>query len=127
MSRLSQRQAAKAWGLSRATIQRAIASGKLSAEPGGTIDASEMLRAFGEARPAQSRPEPAAHVPLVPPPEPPGPDPELSRLRAEVEALRALVSSKDETITAQGQTIAAMQLLTHDTAPRKRRWWSFSG
>ena len=121
--KLSQRQAAKVWGLSRATIQRAIASGKLSAEPGGTIDASEMLRAFGEARPAQSRPEQVAHVPLVPPDEQAEKAAELARLRAELEAARAMLDAKDQIIAAKDEAIAAMRLLTHDQAPRKRRWW----
>jgi hypothetical protein len=125
MSRLSQRQAAKAWGMSRATIQRAIASGKLSATEGGTIDASEMLRAFGEARPAQSRSGPVAHVPLVPPDEQAEKAAELARLRAELEAARAMLDAKDQIIAAKDDAIAAMRLLTHDQAPRTRRWWQF--
>lgn len=125
MSRLSQRQAAKAWGMSRATIQRAIATGKLSAMEGGAIDASEMLRAFGEARPARSQLEQVAHVPLVPPDEQAEKAAELARLRAELEAARAMLDAKDHIIASKDETIAAMRLLTHDAAPRKRRWWQF--
>lgn len=120
-SRLTQREAAAQWGRGRATIQRAIRAGKLTPDSEGRIDPADLLRVFGE--PGASR----SDGPPKTTPEPPGPDPELSRLRAEVEALRAVVSAKDETIAAQGQTIAAMRLLTHDGAPRKRRWWPFSG
>lgn len=119
MSRLTQREAAARWGRGRATIQRAIRAGKLTPDSEGRIDHSDLIRVFGEPGASRSR------GPSKTTPEPPGQDPELIRLRAEVEALRAVVSAKDETITAQSQTIAAMRLLTHDVAPRRRQWWPF--
>lgn len=122
---MSHREAARAWGVSRATIQRAIKSGKLSLTPEKTIDPAEMSRVFGEP------PSRLASRPIEPLEA--GGEPGVSHsdsdrlaaleienavLRAERDGLRELVSSKDE-------TIAAMRLLTHDTALRKRRWWSW--
>lgn len=120
---MSHREAARAWGVSRATIQRAIKSGKLSLTPEKTIDPAEMSRVFGEplSRLASRLIEPleAGGEPLVSHPDPDrltALEIENAALRAERDGLRELVSSKDE-------TIAAMRLLTHDVAPRKRRWW----
>jgi hypothetical protein len=49
---LSQRRAAQAWGISRATLQRAVSSGKLSVLPDRTIDPAEMLRVRIPTKPA---------------------------------------------------------------------------
>jgi hypothetical protein len=125
MSRLSQRQACAQWGVARITLQRAIKEGKVSKDGDGKVDTSEMLRVFGEPKGvAQSQP--------VEPGKTTNPIRETidlaianGRLQAENEALRAIVSMKDETIAAKDATITALQLLTHDSAPAKRRWWQF--
>lgn len=119
MTLLSQREAAARWGIGRATLQRAIRAGKVSAGEGGQIELSEMLRAFG---PARGRPA----APDDPTPRATDEAAEMARLRAENEGLRALVSAKDETIAAQA---AALRLLaappaepTPEPAPEPGLW-----
>ena len=111
---LSQRRAAQAWGVSRATIQRAVSSGKLSVLPDGTIDPAEMLRAFGEAKGG-----PQGHYN-----EPLGPhlgredemafQAEIRVLKAQIEAKEALLSAKDRHIEDLSQ---ALRLLAGPPAP----------
>lgn len=127
MSRLSQRQAAKEWGVGRITIQRAIKDGKLTADADGRLDPADLLRVLGEPRgtagdrpdePSRTTPEPGVH------------EVEIARLRAELEAAHALLAAKDATISAKDETIAALRLLTHEqpaTTPAKpsRRWWQW--
>lgn len=115
---LSQREAARVWGVSRAMIQRAISAGELSVTGDKLIDPAELLRVFG---PAKSR----SAEPFVPPTEPAGPDPaqaaQLAALRAENTALRELLEAKDANLA---DLRSQVRLLTHDGAPR-RRWWPF--
>lgn len=115
---LSQREAARIWGVSRATIQRAIAAGDLSVAAEKLIDPAELLRVFG---PAKSRPG----EPLVPSTEPPGPDPAQA---ARIVALEAENAVQRQVIEAQAANLADLRaqvrLLTHDATPR-RPWWRF--
>lgn len=126
---LSQREAAREWGIGRTTIQRAISDGKLSLTGQKLIDPSEMLRAFGEPR----RPHGPDHGPsqspdkatLVAPPDPA----QISRiavLEAELAGLKATLAAKDSHIEdLRGQ----VRLLTHDGAgggvdvKSKKPWW----
>lgn len=101
MTLLSQREAAAQWGMGRATLQRAIRAGKVSAGEGGRIELSEMLRAFGPARGRPSTPDEAT-------PRATDEASELARVKAENEGLRAILAAKDETIAAQA---AALRLL----------------
>jgi len=124
---LSQREAARAWNVGRATVQRAIASGELSVNTEKLIDPAEMLRVFGEPK----RPGPAqGHVagPSNATIEPPAPDPaqaaRIAVLEAEMAGLRATMAAKDSHIEdLRGQ----VRLLTHDAIKPvpKRRWWQF--
>ena len=115
---MSQRQAAHAWGVSRATIQRAIKAGKLSLLADNSIDPSEMVRAFGE---------PASHHQnrLTAPDEPTVSrvvsHQETALLRAENEHLRAMVAEKDARIDDLRN---AMRLLEgpKGSAPRRSLW-----
>lgn len=111
---LSQREAATQWGVSRATLQRAIKAGKLSLTPDKTIDPTEMLRVFGEP----SRPESRPKVPAEPTQE----SARLIQLETENVMLRELVKSKDENLTDMR---AQVQRLTHDngTAQSRSTWW----
>jgi hypothetical protein len=118
---LSQRQAAQVWGVSRATLQRAISSGKLSVSAEGRIDPAEMLRVFGAAK---SSSKSGPHEPLGPPlsrgDEPP--------LKAENQALRAALAAKEELIVAKDRHIAdlsqALRLLTGpSTSTPKLSFW----
>lgn len=107
---MSQREAARLWGVSRAAIQRAIKSGKLSANAGGRIDASEMTRAFG---PAQSR--------LDEPKEPP----QLDLLKAENQALRAELEAVRGTVAAQNEHINDLRQFARQLGHDRRPWWRF--
>ena len=115
MNRLSQRQAASLWNVSRIKIQRAIKDGKLT-PVGGKLDPTDLIRVLGEP------PKPKENGSVEPggtassQAEKAAAEARIARLEAEVDGLRALVAAKEE-------TIAAMRLLTHDQAPRKRRWW----
>lgn len=111
---LSQREAARIWGVSRATIQRHLATGKLSRTTDKRIDPTEMNRVFGDP---VSRPGAG----------PMGPDeagvsrPDVSRLEAEIAGLRALLDEKDARIADLRQTI---QLIEHQPGQgRGRSWW----
>lgn len=114
---MSQREAARVWGVSRATIQRAISSGELSVAVDKLIDPAELLRVFG---PAKSRPS----GPFVPLTEPNGSAPEQV---ARIAALEAENAAQRQLIEAQAANLedlrSQVRLLTHDT-PR-RRWWPF--
>jgi DNA-binding transcriptional MocR family regulator len=115
---LSQRQAAQAWGVSRATIQRAIKAGKLSVLADKSIDPSEMVRAFGEP---VSHPQNRLTVPDEPTMSRGVSHPETALLRAENEHLRAMVAEKDARIDDLRN---AMRLLEgpKGTAPRRSLW-----
>lgn len=111
---LSQRDAAQQWGVSRATVQRAIRAGKLSLTPEKRIDPSEMLRVYGEPiRPAsqQTRPDESTHDP------------------ARIASLQAEIQSRDREIKLLEQNLvdlrSQVQMLTHDR-PRRRAWWPWS-
>jgi len=124
---LSQREAARAWGVGRATIQRAISAGEISVTTEKLIDTAEMVRKFGEPK----RPnEPASGQTSIPPDatlEPPHADPaqaaRIAVLEAEITGLKATLLAKDGHIEdLRGQ----VRLLTHDSHAKsviKRRWW----
>lgn len=119
---MSQREAAERWLVSRATLQRAIKSGKLSATRSGAkewqIDPAEMLRVFG---PARSR----TIEPHEPPTEPAIESKEATDLKAEVARLQLENAWKDQLLQQQRSQIedlrSAMRLLSHQTAPWYKR------
>ena len=111
---LSQRRAAQAWGISRATLQRAVSGGKLSVLPDGTIDPAEMLRAFGEAK---GGPVGNHNGPLGPPlgrVDEMAFQAEIRVLKAQIEAKEALLSAKERHIEDLSQ---ALRLLAGPPAP----------
>lgn len=122
---LSQRQAAQAWGVSRATLQRVINAGKISVLADGRIDPSEMLRAFGEAK-AKTKGGP--HEPPSEPLGPPPSHPYETALQAEIKALRAALAAKDEVIAAKDRNLddlrQALKLLEGPSPPRRRSLWA---
>ncbi len=111
---LSQREAASQWSLGRATIQRAIRTGKLSLTPDKRIDPAEMLRVFGEPEPARS----GLAEPSKTTTETTGLEAELAGLKAENAGLKATLEANRQTIDVLKQSLA---LLGHDRA--RRRWW----
>lgn len=111
---MSQREAARKWGVSRATIQRAIARGELSQTSNKRIDPAEMVRVYGEP----SRPESRPNGPLEATPDPAV---RIAQLEAELAASRR----ENELQAANLADLRSqVRLLTHDGAPR-RRWWLF--
>lgn len=126
MSRLSQRQAARSWKVSRATIQRAIKAGKLTPDIDGKVDAADMLRVFGEPHePAQSHTKEPPGTTPEPPGKSAGFEAEIARLKAELETMTVDRDRLRELVTAKDETIAAMRLLTHQEPPKRRRWWQW--
>lgn len=115
MAILSQREAARIWGVSRASIQRAISSGKLSLTSDKRIDPAEMVRVFGEPEPARIGP----YEPVESTPEPPQLALTVARLEAENAALRELVKRADAERDRALETV--QRLLVHEELP-KRRW-----
>lgn len=115
---LSQREAAQKWGVSRATIQRAIASGKLSLSPSKTIDPAEMLRVFGEPVPDRNR----HNEPEKPTTEPVALALEAAALRAENASLKDRLADKDAHLADLRAEVAR---LTYDGGPARGRrgWW----
>lgn len=120
---LSMREAARRWGVSRATLQRHISAGKLSqsTDADGTkgIDPAEMVRVYGEpGRPQAGPVEPGEAAPAAAVEQ----AAKMARLEAEVSGLRDLVVEKDRRI-ADLQN--AVQLLGHDGHSKGRSWWPF--
>lgn len=121
---LSQRRAAQAWGVSRARLQRAVNSGKLSVLADGSIDPAEMLRVFGEAvggSPSGS----------IEPLGPPTSHPHEKALQAEIQALRATLAAKDEVIAAKDRNLEdlrqALKLLEGPSTTGRSFWGLISG
>lgn len=115
---LSQREAARVWSLSRATMHRAIKSGKLSLTTDKQVDPAEMLRVFGE--PGQRGAKPAM-------PHEAGAD--AAALLVENALLKAQLEAKCEMVEAMKQNLtdlrSQVQMLSHDRAePVRKRWWS---
>lgn len=148
---MSHREAAKHWKVSRATIQRAAASGRLSLLADHTIDPAEMVRVFGEppshpeppratgtdttrghpepGEPGVSHLVPLVTIPREATPSRPEPPAETTRLRLENEHLRTMLAEKDARID---DLRVAMRLLTDQRpiapvpapAPIKTGFWS---
>jgi hypothetical protein len=136
------RTAAKATGISRATIHRAIQSGKISARRKDDgffeIDPAELHRVYAPVSFSASRgplARPGA-VPAAPPPpeEPPALAVEKARLEAEIAGLKALLQvhrdQVDDLRTERDRLIGtvegAQRLLTHEKKAqeqaRKSSW-----
>jgi excisionase family DNA binding protein len=136
--------AAKAVGVGKATISRAIASGKLSAErrPGGTfaIDASELYRVFPPPPPPEQVPE-RTDTPETPPEIPlrngANRTPlyggqvaealarEREQLLATIADLRQRLteSEQERRATAERLTALLTDQRTTPPSPARRSWW----
>jgi hypothetical protein len=116
--KLSQREAAKVWGIGRNRLSDAIQKGKLSLTNDKKIDPSEMVRVFGEPLASKGKGPNQTH-------QGPAQSPELITLRERVDRLQAELSRADLVIETQKQTIQTLLLLRHqpdNTAePTKRQ------
>jgi hypothetical protein len=112
-------EAAKASGISKATISRAIKSGKLSANKadGGaySIEPVELYRAFDLKAPSPTPEGVAETVPETPnetsrnTTETPLEHPEIKALAREVELLREMLAQKDEAIEREREMNGFLQ------------------
>lgn len=123
---LSQREAARVWGVGRATLQRAISAGELSVSSEKLIDPAEMLRVYGEPK-RNSGPAPSRQTgPLGPADEPPRNQPAQAAHQA---ILEATVEARDREIALLKANLedlrSQVRLLTHEMPEKKRRWWIF--
>lgn len=123
---MSHREASRAWGVSRATIQRAIKAGKLSLSAEKTIDKAEMVRVFGEpsdrlvSRPAipdEAGGEPGLWHPI---------HARIVALEAENSSLKVELAGTREALAAKDENLADLRAevlrLAHER-PARRRWW----
>lgn len=116
--------AARLCGKSKATISRAIASGKLSATRDGAgyaIDPSELARVFpwNPATVAQPDQRNSAQ-PLSAPPATPSPE----TLAAENQLLREMLDRERETVAdLRDRLTRATAALEDHRTPRRRSWW----
>lgn len=122
MSHLSQREASRIWGVSRAKIQRDSASGKLSVSIDKLIDPAEMLRVYGEPRAGSEPAQSGSDEPIGPPT---GPIAET----VQKAVLEATILAKDREIELLKANLedlrAQVRLLTHEAPAKKRNWWPF--
>lgn len=133
MTGLSKREAARQWGKARATIDRDVASGKLSLTPDKLIDPAEMIRVYGEPKGQQGRPKAEASEPAEATPEATGKASEIVALQAKLKVAEAMLAKEQEERARERADLqrnidtltTAMQLLGHDRAPdpKKKRWW----
>lgn len=115
MSIVNISEAARLTGKDRRTIQRHIATGKLSKAAGeGGIDTAELLRVYGAFFATPDAPAKDAAVPQKTAPDAADKsDLEKEVLKAENENLKALLEAKQETIDSLNR---ALVLLEHKSA-----------
>lgn len=134
MSGLSKREAARQWGKARATIDRDVASGKLSLTPDKLIDPAEMIRVYGEPKGGQQgRSKAEASEPDEATPEATQKATGIMALEAKLKVAEAMLEKEKEERARERADLqrnidtltTAMQLLGHDRAPdpKKKRWW----
>lgn len=127
MSHLSQREAAKVWGVSRITLQRYIKNGKLSLTIEKRIDSAELVRVFGEPGAGSNGPVYAIGEPEQEPSE-------INRLKAlemENAALKAVLTEKDARLADKDSHLADLRAevarLIYEKPPESNplhhRWW----
>lgn len=107
-------------GRDRKTLYRAIKEGRLNATLSATgqkqVDTSELLRVFGELKPASDRPDSRATV-AAPQRETPDATARMALLEVELRHARELLAEKD----AQIQTLNRALLLLENSAQEQRR------
>lgn len=114
---LSISRASVTWGVSRTTIHKKIKAGQLSKLANGTIDASEMIRVFGEPNVRVDRKSPVHVVNEV------HPDKLLEQRIKHLES--SLSESKEREAWLQNQVgnlTDTIKLLDAPKAPKNRAW-----
>lgn len=123
MSQLPIATAAKRVGRDRKTLYRLVAQGKLTATTSATgqkqVDTSELIRVFGELKPASDRPDSRATV-TTPQRETPDTTAQLALLQAELRHARELLAVRESQIDDLRKTL----LLLEDRRREKiRKFW----
>jgi len=129
MTKLSLRQAAATFAVSRTTLTKDLDRGKISGSKNDTgqwcIDHSELLRVY-QPRPTGNRNRPDYATAVVhsgqgeEPPRPQMPDDVLVRL-ARVEA--ELAAEREKTILLERHLDDLRRMLPPPDAKRRRSWW----
>lgn len=119
MPKISPREAAKMYQVSRATLMRALSDGKISAEKTDAghwqIDTTELARVYQPRRtsPAQSNHSETPSEPLL--------DHAMAVRLARAEA--ALEAEREKTALLQRHLDDVRRLLPPPDAKPRRRWW----
>jgi excisionase family DNA binding protein len=123
MAKLSVREAAKRFDVSRPTLVKHLKSGKLSGEPveggGWLIDAAEMVRAGYPARAYVVNPtgNVPGNVAMIAPHEPVN----VAALQAALAKAEARADMAEALAAERAAHIADLRLML----PKPRRWWSW--
>lgn len=127
MTQLSVSEAAKLVSRDRKSLYRAIKEGRLSATVDATgkkVSTSELIRVYGELKPARDMHDSRATV-ATPQRETPDATAQIALLQAELRHARELLESKD----AQIQTLNRALLLLEDRSggqkPRKKGFFDW--
>lgn len=106
----------------RKTLYRAIKEGRLTATLSATgqkqVDTAELLRVFGELKPARDKVDSRATV-TTPQRETQDATAQLALLQAELRHARELLAEKDARIQALDRAL----LLLEDRSREKKRFW----
>ena len=113
MNRLTQREAARAWSIPWSTFRRKVKAGEVSIDAEKRVDASEMVRVFGEPRTSTNEPVGTSLDQQMAQPW----QAEKARLEAENAGLRAVLSAKDETIRTQADALLRLSGPKADPIP----------
>lgn len=122
MPKLSPRDAAKIYQVSRATLMRALSDGKISAEKTDAghwqIDTAELARVYAPRPSSRTRPDQVSRDDT--PPEPPL-DHDLAVRLARAET--ALAAEREKTAMLQRHLDDVRLMLPAPDAKPRRRWW----
>lgn len=126
MTQLSVSEAAKLVSRDRKSLYRAIKEGRLSATVDATgkkVSTSELIRVYGELKPARDMHDSRATVATLQR-ETPDATAQIALLQAELRHARELLTEKDARIAALDR---ALLLLEHRQEPRKKGFWGLFG
>lgn len=129
MAKLSVREAAKRFDVSRPTLVKRLKSGQLSGEPvaggGWLIDPAELIRAGYVARGDGGQVDRGGKIELpgVASPLPGAVDAEVAALKAALEAERIRREAAEALAAERLQHIADLRRMLPPPEAKARRWW----